>query len=131
MKKKRKVWFGIPVYVVRRLGMPLVLVAGLALLYFLVVIGNDSEYFVDLLIHDRWIALLIIGFPGLVPFVSVLIFYKRQNRYMKRFKRLGGRVCFVCDYEIAEGLDSCSECGARWCVGDLNCRWRDMAGQEG
>ncbi|MEQ9205913.1 MAG: hypothetical protein RLN78_00950 [Phycisphaerales bacterium] len=53
-----------------------------------------------------------------------------MNRYAKRMKRLKGRACFVCNYEIAEGLDRCSECGAVWSLDDLNRYWRRNVGAE-
>lgn len=40
-------------------------------------------------------------------------------------------MCFVCDYEIADELETCSECGAGWSVDDLNSRWREMTQKMG
>lgn len=128
--KNRTIQFGMPVYVWRKKFRPMLLVIGLVIIYFVAMFLNDSEYFMDLLIHDPLISLLLIVFPAVVVMIALIAFAVRTNRYMKRFSMRSGRVCFVCDYDISNRLELCSECGAEWSLDGLGKGWRKLAEKE-
>jgi len=121
--KKRTVWFGVPVYVVRWMVVPLVVLNSvwivLNIIFWKFYIGNPLE----LLAYRPALGLGCIFLVLMVPIGSILWFVFQPNEYMERMKRLCGHVCFVCNSEIEEGLDRCSKCGAEWSLDDLNIRW--------
>lgn len=127
--KKRTVWFGNPMYFVRKQVVPFIVVQLVMVTYFAGMWLHDPQNFTDFMTDSPQSALILVVIPALIPFLSTLLFYTRQSRYLKRFKKLGGRVCFVCDYEIGEGLERCSECGAEWALEGLGKKWKKMAGE--
>jgi hypothetical protein len=128
---KRTAVCGIPMYVVRKVLVPLIVVNGVVVLFFIAVSWKDSDYFTDLIIEEPQFALILLLVPALIPLIACVVFAVRTSKYVKRMKGLKGRACFVCNYEIAEGLDQCSECGAVWSLEDLNRYWRRNVGGEG
>ncbi len=125
--KKRTVWFGVPVYVVR-MFMPFAVVSGLVVAWYLLsalLTGTDWNPLKGM--GNGWLSIGLDMLPGAVPLVWLWVLASRVGAYEKRVKSTRGRVCFVCSYEIGEGLERCSECGARWSLEDLNAGWRKMA----
>ena len=124
---KRTVVFGIPMYVVRRQVLPLVIVCCALVVFYVVVLELSIDRLTDFIIANRnsgiWLVMLF-AFVSFLPVAYSLWIKIQMSRYTKRMKRLKGRACFVCNYEIAEGLDRCSECGAVWSLDDLNRGWR-------
>ena len=127
---KRTAVCGIPMYVVRKVLVPFLLINALVIVLFVAISWKYTDYFVDRIIYDPSAGLILFAFPAVIPVVACVVFAIRINKYMKRMKRLKGRACFVCNYEIAEGLDRCSECGAVWSMDDLNRYWRRNVGGE-
>ena len=121
---RRPAIFGIPVYVLRKGLLPLLVVNGLLVLAVQALPWSVSDALIDLFASSPMLGLAIMTAIGLVPAISCVWFAVRMNRYTKRMKRLNGRACFVCNYEIADGLDACSECGTPWSLSDLNRYWQ-------
>jgi len=128
MKKKRTVWFGVPVIIVRGVVLSSVLfavvfVGGWELLMYAI----ESKWVPIEMFTDRpWMMWMLV----LSPFAAVLGSWALASRLvepMARFQKLKGRMCFVCGYEIGEGFEECSECGAPWSFDDLNRAYRWMA----
>jgi len=128
--KKRTVLFGVPVYVLRHQVLPLIVINGVLALFFVLMPGVVLDYITDKTIENRLHGMLFLVSIAFLPLISSAWVFVRMSRYMKRMKRLKGRACFVCNYEIAEGLDRCSECGAVWSLDDLNASWRKNVGGE-
>jgi hypothetical protein len=128
--KQRTVVCGVPVYVVRRQVLPLIVFHGVLVVFFLFLPDGALDVVTDVTIANRMYGLLLLVGVSLLPMISIVWVWIRMSRYMKRMKRLKGRACFVCNYEIAEGLDRCSECGAGWSLDDLNRYWRRNVGGE-
>lgn len=130
---KRTAVCGVPMYVVRRQLLPLVVFNSVFVVALVVVSELVMDRVTDFLIAHRdsgfWM-LIVLVLVGFVPLVSSVWLMVQAKRYTKRMKRLKGRACFVCNYEIAEGLDRCSECGAVWSLDDLNRYWRRNVGAE-
>jgi len=123
----RTVWFGAPVFVMR----PLRNSIGLTVLYLglmLVYVGLVQMDVIPLnwLLNPVHFALAVV-FPAGVLMAFMLRFAIRIDPFKKQFYASGGRVCFVCGYEIGEGLEQCSECGAGWSLDDLSKGWRKLA----
>jgi hypothetical protein len=126
--KKRTVWFGNPIIVLRG-----AVVSGL---FFAVFFVGAWELFVyllgvdlvkDFLVDRMWLVVVmpivyVFGGMGLGMFVA-----SRVGDPMVRLRELKGRMCLGCGYEIGEELNECSECGARWSLDDLNRFWRWFA----
>tara|TARA_R110002073_G_scaffold37866_5_gene109358 strand:- start:5582 stop:5971 length:390 start_codon:yes stop_codon:yes gene_type:complete len=128
--KKRTAVCGVPVYVVRRQMLPLIVINGVLALFFVLMPGVVLDFITDKTIENRMHGMLFLVSIAFLPLISSAWVFVRMSRYMKRMKRLKGRACFVCNYEIAEGLDRCSECGAGWSLDDLNRYWRRNVGGE-
>jgi len=128
--KQRTAVCGVPVYVVRRQMLPLIVINGVLALFFVLMPGVVLDFITDKTIENRLHGMLFLVSIALLPLISSAWVFVRMSRYMKRMKRLKGRACFVCNYEIAEGLDRCSECGAVWSLDDLNRYWRRNVGGE-
>jgi len=62
--------------------------------------------------------------PSVVTVVLMTTVSIRAIRYLKRFRQLGGMLCFVCDYELVEGQARCPECGAAWEPDRLGKKWQ-------
>lgn len=131
MKKKRTVWFGNPMIMVRTQLVPFIVLQTVLVIYFAGMWLNDPENFVDFMTDSLQSAMILVVIPALISFVSALLFCKRLSKYTKRFRDLDGRVCFVCDYEIADGLNTCSECGAVWLLEGLGKGYLKMIGDSG
>ena len=124
---KRTVWYGIPMYLLH------VVVRGVLLFSIGIVVFPwgfirliDSGAFSVDAVHSEKIA-LVVGAIGLIFLILALKSMSGLQTFVKSFQKLHGRVCFRCGYEIADGLDVCSECGARWRLDDLNRGWRKTA----
>jgi len=128
--KQRTAVCGVPVYVVRRQMLPLIVINGVLALFFVLMPGVVLDFITDKTIENRLHGMLFLVSIAFLPLISSAWVFVRMSRYMKRMKRLKGRACFVCNYEIAEGLDRCSECGAGWSLDDLNRYWRRNVGGE-
>ena len=128
--KQRTAVCGVPVYVVRRQMLPLIVINGVLALFFVLMPGVVLDFITDKTIENRLHGMLFLVSIAFLPLISSAWVFVRMSRYMKRMKRLKGRACFVCNYEIAEGLERCSECGAVWSLDDLNRYWRRYVGGE-
>lgn len=126
--KKRTAVFGIPKYVVRKVLVPLFVWNTAWVVLNLGVWEFYSVNLTNVLIYRQTIGLAMMAAIALVPIASIFRYMILANSYTHRMKRLKGRACFVCNYEIAEGLDRCSECGAVWSLDDLNRYWRRNVG---
>ena len=126
--KKRTVWFGTPVIVVRgvvvTIGLFTIVIGGG---WKLVLLAFEHKWIpMEMLIDRPWLLWMLMLAPiGMTALSWVLA--TRVSVPITRFQKLRGRMCFVCGYEIADGLDCCSECGARWSLDDLSKGWRKMA----
>lgn len=130
-KGKRTALFGLPFYKVRCFR-ALLIYSILSILYF-----NSLEYLVSAemvsadFIFDHWVTVLLVV---MVPsWVMIILAWKSLNRlvaFALRFQELHGRICLRCGYELAEGLDVCSECGAAWSLKGLLKGYRKMADGE-
>lgn len=108
MNKERTVWFGVPVFIMRPLSSFLVATG----VYLVVMLGYVVLVQLDV-VPLKWLLnpvhlILVLGLPAGVLMVLMLRFAKKIDPFRKQLIESGGRVCFVCGYEIAEGLDSCS-----------------------
>ena len=127
---KRTAGCGVPMYVVRQHVRLLIVINGVIVLCFWFMPDAVLDVIADVTIENSTYGLLLLTGMSMLPLVGVAWIYVRMSRYMKRMKRLKGRACFVCNYEIAEGLERCSECGAVWSLDDLNRYWRRNVGGE-
>ena len=127
---KRTAVCGVPMYVVRQHVRLLIVINGVIVLCFWFMPDAVLDVIADVTIENSTYGLLLLTGMSMLPLVGVAWIYVRMSRYMKRMKRLKGRACFVCNYEIAEGLERCSECGAVWSLDDLNRYWRRNVGGE-
>ncbi len=128
--KKRTAVCGVPMYVVRQHVRLLIVINGVIVLCFWFIPDAVLDVIADVTIENSTYGLLLLTGLSMLPLVGVAWIYMRMSRYTKRMKRLKGRACFVCNYEIAEGLDRCSECGAVWSLDDLNRYWRRNVGGD-
>ena len=127
---KRTAVCGVPMYVVRQHVRLLIVINGVIVLCFWFMPDAVLDVIADVTIENSTYGVLLLTGMSMLPLVGVAWIYVRMSRYMKRMKRLKGRACFVCNYEIAEGLERCSECGAVWSLDDLNRYWRRNVGGE-
>ncbi len=127
---KRTAVCGVPMYVVRKVLVPLFVWNTAWVVLNLGVWELYSVNLTNVLIYRPTIGLAMMAVFALVPIASVFRYMILANSYIHRMKRLKGRACFVCNYELAEGLDRCSECGAVWSLDDLNRSWRRNVGGE-
>jgi len=140
--KKQTDWLGNPVYVWRT-EKP-VFILGIVLggcvfgLQFLIeMVGLEMLYMVanQVISFDLMFFVILYTLFMTVPFLMFFLFAFwstiKQMMFKRRFKKLHGRVCFVCGYEIGEGLEQCSECGALWSLDGLNRLWRKAAAGKG
>tara|TARA_R110002096_G_scaffold173781_2_gene347871 strand:+ start:13609 stop:14007 length:399 start_codon:yes stop_codon:yes gene_type:complete len=131
--KKRTVWFGVPMIVVRMIIRTLLLPLSVMLVYYFVfvVLMQLDIIPLDWLFNPAGVMVLI-GGPGLLVSVCIWIYGIRVSRFMKRLQMADGRMCFGCGYEIGDGLERCSECGGEWSLDDLNRGWRKrVLGEKG
>ncbi len=128
---KRTAVCGVPMYVVRKIFIPMLAMNIVWVTLNSVLWEFIAGYLVDITAKKPiYFLILLFVTIGLVPTASLIWFMYRADRYTRRMKRLKGRGCFVCNYEIAEGLERCSECGAVWSLSDLNRKWRRNVGGE-
>ena len=127
---KRTAVCGVPMCVVRQDVRMLIVINGVIVLCFWFMPDAVLDVIADVTIENSTYGVLLLTGMSMLPLVGVAWIYVRMSRYMKRMKRLKGRACFVCNYEIAEGLERCSECGAVWSLDDLNRYWRRNVGGE-
>lgn len=106
----------------------LIVINGVIVLCFWFIPDAALKFIADVTIQNKTYGQLLLMGMSMLPLVGVGWIYVRMSRYTKRMKRLKGRACFVCNYEIAEGLDRCSECGAAWSMDDLSRQWRRNVG---
>ncbi|MCA9303038.1 MAG: hypothetical protein KC996_02840 [Phycisphaerales bacterium] len=59
-----------------------------------------------------------------ITLVWIAAYAVRSMRYIKRFRECGGKLCFVCDYDLSDGQRRCPECGALWEPEKLGKNWR-------
>lgn len=126
-KKKRTVWFGIPVFMWNQMkGLMYLMLCMYAVILAADILALTNDWFFD----NLGVTLVIIGLLFVLYLAYCWTISIRLRWFRDEFKRLGGRVCFRCGYEMGEGLERCSECGTAWSLEGLNRRWRKMAGRD-
>ena len=122
--------FEAPIFVVRKITMPFLFVLIAVFFYFIASLMKEKNDITLIWFDSAMSFILLLLFPIAALISSTILFSIRIKRYKTRFKRLNGRVCFVCNYEIDKTLDQCSECGNDWSLKGLNAEWMKLANPD-